>query len=101
MEAISPEAFGQVSVRGRMGELDRARDAELCESREVGSVEALGVLDSLAGPSRLPGVARRCEGIERVTIRTVADRVDRNRPACLCGTTHDVLELLTARDLNT
>ena len=64
-----------------MRELDRAGDADLGEAAGVGGVEALRVLDPLAQAERLPRVPRRLEGVERVAVRPVADRVHGDRPA--------------------
>ena len=44
--------------------------------------EQLGVLDALAQAERLPDVARRLEGVERLAVGEVADRVDGDREAC-------------------
>ena len=54
VEAVAPEPLGQVAVGRSVRELDRAGDAELREARNVGGVEALGVLDPVAQPERLP-----------------------------------------------
>ena len=48
---------------------------------QVGGVEALRVLDPLPEAERLPGVLRRLEGVERVAVGAVADRVHRHGPA--------------------
>ena len=39
-------------------------------------LEQLRVLDAVAKPERLPEIACRGEGIERLAVRPVADRVD-------------------------
>ena len=39
------------------------------------------MLDALPEPERRPQVARRLEGVERLAVRAVADRMDGDRPA--------------------
>src|SRR5688500_565827 len=48
----------------------------------------------------MPLLAGGCEGVERVAVGEIADRVDGDRQARTCGAADDVLELLTARDLD-
>ena len=67
------------------------------EARDVVRGEALGVLDALAQPARRPGVACRLEGVERVAVGAVADRVHGDRPAGPAAARR-LLELLAARD---
>jgi hypothetical protein len=81
-----------------VAELHGARDAECCETAEVGRVEALRVLDPVTEPERLPEVARRLERVERLAVRAVADRVHRDGPACGCSCADDLRQLLAARD---
>ena len=76
-----PEAVGEVSVGGGMRELHRARDAELCEAGEILRREQLAVLDAVTQAERLPHVACRLEGVERLPVRPVADRVHADREA--------------------
>src|SRR4029078_9686601 len=42
-----PEPVGEVTVRRRVRELHRARDAELCEAGEILRPEQLAVLDAV------------------------------------------------------
>ena len=98
---VAPVAVCEVTVGGRVGELDRAGDPQLREARNVGRVEALRVLDAMTEPARLPGVPRRLEGVERVAVRPVSDGVHGDRPARLGAAEDDLLELLAARDLDT
>ena len=64
-----------------MAELHRGGDPELGEARHVLGREQLRVLDPLAQAERLPGVAGRLEGVERLAVGQVADRVDGDREA--------------------
>ena len=85
LEPVAPEALGEIAVGRRVAELHRAGDAELGEPRDVRRVEALRVLDPVAEAERLPRVLRRLEGVERVAVGPVADRVHGDRPAGRCG----------------
>ena len=76
-----------------MAELDGAGDAELREAADVLGGEALRVLDALPQPERRPRVSGRLEGVERLAIRTVADRVDADRPAEPRALADDLCEL--------
>ena len=78
---LAPEAVGQVAVGRRVAELHRGGDPELGEARDVLGRQQLRVLDPLAQAERLPGVARRLEGVERLAVGQVADRVDGDREA--------------------
>ena len=98
VEPVAPEALGEVAVGRRVAELHRARDAELGEAPEVGGVDALRVLDPLAEAERRPELAGRLERVERLAVRTVADRVDRDGPAGGGRRADDLGELLAARD---
>ena len=64
-----------------MAELDGRRDAELREPADVLRRQQLRVLDPLPQPERRPLVARLLEGVERLAVREVADRVDGDRQA--------------------
>ena len=100
LEAIGPVALGEVAIRRGVAELDRASDAELGEARGVLEVQALGVLDPLAQAARPPLRTGCLEGVEGLPVRTIADRVDGDRPAGASRPAHDVRELLSARDPN-
>ena len=100
LEPIGPEALGEVAVGRSVRELHRARDSERGEARQILGRQALDVLDPLAQPPVLPGVAGRLERVERVPIRLVADRVHRDRPASLRTAANDLLQLFAARDLD-
>src|SRR5581483_3078521 len=54
--------------------------------------------DPLPQPERLPGVARRLEGVEGGSVGRVADRVHRHRPARGGRLAHALGQLLAARD---
>ena len=77
-----------------MAELHRRRHADLGEARHVGVVQQLRVLDPLAQAARLPLVAGGLEGVERRTVRGVADRVHGDRPAGGGRPAHHVLQHL-------
>ena len=64
-----------------MAELDRGGDPELGEAGEVFGREQLRVLDAVAQAERLPGRACLLEGVERLAVREIADRVDGDRQA--------------------
>ena len=81
-----------------MAELDGAGDPERREAAHVLGREALRVLDPLAKSERRPLVARRLEGVERLAIRAVADRMDSDRPPDPRPRADDLGELLAARD---
>jgi hypothetical protein len=97
-QPVGPEALREVAVGGSVGELDRARDAELREAGQILRVQALRVLDAVAQPARSPFVLRRLERVERLPVRAVADRVHRNGPAGAGAAAHDVRQLLAGRD---
>src|SRR5919109_4537182 len=98
--ALAPEALGEIAVRRRVAELHRARDPDLREATHVLRREALCMLDPLAQATRHPFVPRPLEGVKRLAVRAVADCMDGDRPAGVCGASDDVLELLAARDAN-
>src|SRR6476659_5000841 len=98
VEAVAPEPLREVAVRRRVAELDGARHAQLRETRKVGGIEALRVIDPLAEPERLPDVACRLERPECLAIGAVADRVDGDRPARGGRDADELRELLAARD---
>ena len=98
VEPVAPEPLGEVAVRRRVAELDGARHAQLRETRQVGGIEALRMLDPLAEPERLPDVACRLERVERLAIGAVADRVDGDRPARGSRDADELSELFAARD---
>ena len=100
LESLRPEPVGEVAVGGGVRELHRARDPELREARDVLGREALGVLDPMPQPLRLPRLAGRLERVERIPVRPVADRVHADGPAALGAAADDLLELLAARDLD-
>jgi hypothetical protein len=58
------------------------------------------VLDPLAEPAGAPLVLRRLEGVERATVREIADRVHGDWEAGPRAPPDDVLELLVAHDLH-
>jgi hypothetical protein len=58
------------------------------------------VLDPLPQAERLPLRLRLLERVERVAVREVADRVDRDREPGFRATPDDLRELLAARDLD-
>ena len=98
VDLAGPEALREVAIRRRMAELHRAGDAELRESAHVLRREALRVLDPVAQSERFPRVAGLLEGVERLTVRPVADRVHTDRPAEAGAFEDDLGELLAARD---
>src|SRR6476619_8356430 len=59
------------------------------------------MLDPLAQAERLPGLAGRLEGVERLAVGQVADRVDGDRKAGARALADVLLELLAAGDLHT
>ena len=61
-------------------------------------MEQLCVLDARAQAARPPQLTGRLEGVERLAVRTIADRVDGERPAGLGRAAHDLGELAAARD---
>ena len=81
VELLGPEALREVAVGRRVAELDGAGDAERREAADVLGREALRVLDAMPQTERRPRVARRLEGVERLAVRPVADRVHADRPA--------------------
>src|SRR5580765_5690185 len=83
-----------------MRELNRACDPELGEAGQVLGRQALRMLDPVAQALRLPVGAGRLEGVERVSVRLVADRMDADRPATLRRAADDFLELGAAGDLD-
>ena len=56
------------------------------------------MLDPMAEAEWLPDVAGRLEGVERLAVRAVADRVHADGPAEPGALAHDLGELLAARD---
>ena len=60
--------------------------------------EKLCVLD--AGPQPSPVLTRLLERVERIAVRGVADRMHGDRPPGPCTATHDLGQLVTARDLD-
>ena len=70
------------------------------EARDVLLGQELRVLDARPEPERRPLVAGLFEGVERVAVREVADRVHRDGPTRPCTRAHDLGELLAARDLD-
>ena len=80
-----PETIGEVPVRGSVRELHGRGYAERREAADVVGREQLRVLDPRAQPERLPGLTRRCEGVERLAVRPVADRVHRHGEARRCA----------------
>ena len=95
-----PVAVGDVAVGRGVAELDGRGDAELGEAGDVLLGQELRVLDPRPEPERRPLVAGLLEGVERVAVREVADRVHRDRPAGARAGAHDLGELLAARDLD-
>ena len=76
LEPVGPQPLGHRRVgHGHRG-LDRGRDAELGEARDVVRMQALGVLDPR--PDR---VRHRGERVERLAVGEVADRVHGDRHA--------------------
>src|SRR5262245_12207611 len=55
VDAIRPEALGEIAVGGGVAELDRARNAELREPADVLRGEALRVLHPVTQTKRRPG----------------------------------------------
>ncbi len=51
------------------------------EARQIGRIDALGVLDPLAQAERRPELAGRRERVERLAVRAIADRMDGHGPA--------------------
>ena len=98
VDPVGPEALGEVAIRRRVAELDGAGDAERREAADVLRCEALRVLDAVAQAERRPHVARRLEGVERLAVRPVADRVHADGPAQPRARADDVGELVAARD---
>ena len=70
------------------------------EAADVLRREQLGVLDALAEAERLPDRAGLLEGIERIAVRAISDRVHRDREPAGGAAAHDLRELLAARDLH-
>src|SRR5439155_24251073 len=95
-----PEAVGEVSVRRGMAELDGGGDAELGEPGHVLRGEQLRMLDPRSKSERLPDGARLFEGIERLSVREVADGVHRDGEPCGGATANELRQLFLARDLN-
>ena len=81
-----------------MAELRRHRDTELREAREVLGREALRVLDPRSQSA--PHVSRPLEGVERVAVREITDRVHGDRHPGGGAPTDDLLELRARRDLD-
>src|SRR6185312_7482597 len=96
----APEAVGQVAVGWGVAELDRCGDPELGEARQVFGCEQLRVLDAVAQAERLPGSARLLEGVECVTVREIADRMDGDGQACGGTAADDLRQLFLAGDLH-
>ncbi len=98
IDAIGPEALGEIAIRGCVAELDGARDADLGKAAHVFGGETLCVLDAMPQPERGPHVARRLEGVERLAVRAVSDRVHSDGPPGAGAGPDDLRELLAARD---
>ena len=81
-----------------MDELHGRRHPQLREALNVLQREQLRVLDPLPQTERLPDLARRLERVERVPVRAVADRVDRDGKPCLGTAADDLGQLGAARD---
>src|SRR5262249_62375619 len=73
-------------------------EAEPAEAGAVLPREQLRVPDRRAQPS--PLLARLLEGVERIAVREVADRVHRDRQPRPCAGADDLDELVAARDLH-
>ncbi len=58
------------------------------------------MLDALPEPERAPHVPGLLERVECLTVRAVADRMDRDRETCRGSAADDLGELVAARDLN-
>src|SRR5919198_3596257 len=78
---LRPKTVGEVAIRRRVAELDRAGDAERGEATDILRCEALCVLDALPQAQRRPLVPRLLERVERLAVRAVPDRMDSDRPA--------------------
>ena len=83
-----------------MAELDRGGHSELGEPADVLRGEELGVLDALPEAEWRPRLARLLERVERLAVGQIADRVHRHRPARRRSPSHDLCELVPARDLH-
>ena len=98
VDLLGPEALGEVAIRRRVAELDGAGDPERREAVDVLGREALRVLDAVSQAEWRPHVTRRLEGVERLAVRAVADRVHTDRPTEPSALADDLGELVAARD---
>ena len=96
VEAVGPQPRGQLAVARGVRVLDRGGDAEAGEARDVVRMHALRVLDAVAQPERAPQRLGRLEGVERLAVGEIADRVHGDGQAGRGGLADDDGEVLRA-----